>query len=592
MPRVEVKLFGEFECRFNGEVVRFSTTSVEELLALLVLARGKALTRISLAERLWPEADHSRGLGNLRTTLHRLRSALPEECLIVSAEDVAIVTDEMDSDVQTIVDLRRKSRVAVSDETRKDYLSQTYSIIRRPFLEGWEKEWVEDYRGGYFNLAMETILGYADVCEAIGDFAGALAILDEASELFPGQAELIERLLRLAYQVKGQADALARSDIALVALEKNYPGQPPASIRKLVRSFKSSSYEFVPLSELFTVNESTLLARMVESNLKTNSKEALLLLSQEAPKMQIGQHIDVAYELLIMALETTEGVSEERLKVAEVSIPFASMLADYEGCHRWGEFVLQNTPEIDVRRASVLNWMGFASFEQRNYERALELVTASQRIYQELGNSFGVMRSNVALGGINWHLREYESSLELYNKALAMLPMLDAPTSKRFEGTVYSNLCALYLHTGDLEKSVDFGEKFYILSEDYPINRVAMAANLGLALVLRGRAAEGLALITVSLEGSARNKMTRFLQIALDLAGYALQSLNYADEAAYVLSMTAYHRKAISHTRSLAEEELFARHIPGGLVEVKGDKPVPTLNSLTEWTVEKLRAAV
>lgn len=78
-PRLTVNLFGRLEVKVGDAVVdsgHLSRQKVRSLLALLVLNRGRDVSRDRLAEQLWPESSPSCRRKNFYATWSQLRSAL------------------------------------------------------------------------------------------------------------------------------------------------------------------------------------------------------------------------------------------------------------------------------------------------------------------------------------------------------------------------------------------------------------------------------------------------------------------------------------------------------------------------------------
>lgn len=56
------------------EVLKWRTTKAKELFAYLLYHRGKVISKNVLLELLWPELDERKGLGNLQTSINRIRT--------------------------------------------------------------------------------------------------------------------------------------------------------------------------------------------------------------------------------------------------------------------------------------------------------------------------------------------------------------------------------------------------------------------------------------------------------------------------------------------------------------------------------------
>jgi DNA-binding SARP family transcriptional activator len=69
MARLKIKLFGEVEVFWEGQLLSFPTQKATELFAYLVVHCGHAHPRAALAALLWPESDEEKARANLRQTL-------------------------------------------------------------------------------------------------------------------------------------------------------------------------------------------------------------------------------------------------------------------------------------------------------------------------------------------------------------------------------------------------------------------------------------------------------------------------------------------------------------------------------------------
>ncbi len=76
-PRVEVRLFGGFDVRVDGQpATRFESQKVRGLLAYLIVRRGTPVSREELAALFWPEQGAATSRSSLRQALYNLRSTL------------------------------------------------------------------------------------------------------------------------------------------------------------------------------------------------------------------------------------------------------------------------------------------------------------------------------------------------------------------------------------------------------------------------------------------------------------------------------------------------------------------------------------
>lgn len=150
MTPIHVSLLGGFTCcTADGAPVRFSTRKVEALLAYLAANAGQRHGRSKLAGLFWADIPEDRARANLRKTLSRLRSALPDEARRV----LVVGTREVGLDAGAAVDLELFRRL-VADGT-PETLERALALYRGPLLDGLDgrgeafDEWLAAERRRY-----------------------------------------------------------------------------------------------------------------------------------------------------------------------------------------------------------------------------------------------------------------------------------------------------------------------------------------------------------------------------------------------------------------------------------------------------------
>ncbi len=76
MPTLNLRLFGTFDARADGEPLPFRSDKIRALLAYLVVEANRPHLRTTLATLLWSERTDQEALANLRVSLTRLRETL------------------------------------------------------------------------------------------------------------------------------------------------------------------------------------------------------------------------------------------------------------------------------------------------------------------------------------------------------------------------------------------------------------------------------------------------------------------------------------------------------------------------------------
>jgi DNA-binding SARP family transcriptional activator len=155
-----VKMLGQPEARYDGQLLRFRSRKVLALLLYLVVT-GEWHRRDTLLALLWPESDKKRGRTSLRTTITRLRQSLAEASPLIATKGdlVGIAPDAW-------LDLDLRHIEAALDTTDEAPIQTALALIRGEFLEGFSLNdapefdaWVSVQRE-HWHQQIETMCGH------------------------------------------------------------------------------------------------------------------------------------------------------------------------------------------------------------------------------------------------------------------------------------------------------------------------------------------------------------------------------------------------------------------------------------------------
>ncbi len=195
---LEITTLGGLRFGLGGKPLEALTSRPAQALLVYLARRGEPVPRTLLAELIWPERAPEKALGNLRVTLHRLRSLLgsllegqhdfawlkaESVCLDVTALEEQLFADQLEQAV---------------DLYKGDFLAGFYLGGSRPF-EDWQVEEAECLRGEVLSACQRLVHQYteASAYEKAIQYARRLLELDPLHE--PAQRQLM-RLLTLTGQ--------------------------------------------------------------------------------------------------------------------------------------------------------------------------------------------------------------------------------------------------------------------------------------------------------------------------------------------------------------------------------------------------------
>ncbi|HYN88101.1 MAG TPA: BTAD domain-containing putative transcriptional regulator, partial [Ardenticatenaceae bacterium] len=318
---LEVRVFGQFDVRLDGEPIELPSRPAQRLLAYLILSAGIAHPREKLAGLLRPDAEESNARRNLRIALWRLRKALEPGGTnhrgFLLSDDLSIA---FDADSQYWLD------AAVLDRKRDpawsvDELIEVVSTYRGELLPGFYDEWAvreRDRLQALFEHRMQLLLEelvaekrWREVLEwgqhwisfahapepayralmvahaALGDLSSVTAILQRCTEAL--QRELgvqpSEETLAL-HERLSQGEEPGAAPLLLAALPA--PGPPP---------FKGLHYFDEGDAQLFFGRErltARLLARLAEDRFlavvgASGSGKSSLVRAGLVPRLKLGK---------------------------------------------------------------------------------------------------------------------------------------------------------------------------------------------------------------------------------------------------------------------------------------------------------------
>jgi DNA-binding SARP family transcriptional activator/energy-coupling factor transporter ATP-binding protein EcfA2 len=203
--RLDVRLFGQADIRHAGAPVKFAKRSTTlTMLALLVLKRGQAVARDSLAFTLFPETDEGGALAELRRYLYLANRALPatggEPWFVSDAETV-----RWNDAAGAFVDVFEFERLAAISETEP----QAVALYAGDLLENVYEDWVvaerERLRGIYLG-ALDDLIGRY---RAERNYAEAIACAKRILTDDAWREDTLRVLMALRYEMGDTAGALA-----------------------------------------------------------------------------------------------------------------------------------------------------------------------------------------------------------------------------------------------------------------------------------------------------------------------------------------------------------------------------------------------
>ncbi|MDO4850447.1 MAG: BTAD domain-containing putative transcriptional regulator [Actinomycetota bacterium] len=220
-PQLFLKLFGTFEVFDGGERIEnpyIAKRQVREMLAYLVLGKGRELSREHLFCEMWPASDMVRARNSFYIVWGNMRRALSlddgqRRFIDLRENTIALNRKLVGSDVFRFDELQRK---LISSSTMSlDELIGVFSELERVYTgdllgSGFESEYFEGTRERYRESFIDAMVSASRVAYAQDKEAVALWFARKSVEYGPDREDTYESLI-LAQLSNGQTISATRS---------------------------------------------------------------------------------------------------------------------------------------------------------------------------------------------------------------------------------------------------------------------------------------------------------------------------------------------------------------------------------------------
>ena len=240
-------LLGPFAVSVRGLPLRRTRSRKETLLlAMLILAGGAELTRVTLAQKLWPFPDYSEDHArqNLRRSLADLRKALGVEAprlVAPSPRTVALDLTDCAADVLQFDAIARRLHAATlhgesasgAQETYQGLCETLIGLYRGPLLAGETAEWIVAERERRLQVFQSTLRNFSARALSEGDYEAAVRVLRHAVSAAPLYQPACRALMEALRRCERFADAAQVYSSLLRTLRRETGALPEEETERL-----------------------------------------------------------------------------------------------------------------------------------------------------------------------------------------------------------------------------------------------------------------------------------------------------------------------------------------------------------------------
>lgn len=204
------------------------------LLALLALARPRAVSRDKLVAWLWPERETEPARRLLNQAVHTLRQALGAEAILSAGDDLQLDTSVVPCDA-----------VAFEDAVAAREPGRAVTLYTGPFLDGFfldEAEeferWVDRERDRLAAAYAKALEGLAEAAEQAGDSSAAVERWRTRAAHDPYDSGVALRLMQALERAGNRAGALHHATLHQQRLREELEIEPAPEIQALVERLR------------------------------------------------------------------------------------------------------------------------------------------------------------------------------------------------------------------------------------------------------------------------------------------------------------------------------------------------------------------
>ena len=586
---IKVTLMGEFSC-VTIEPISFAAKSAAELVAYLAIHKNRWVPRDEIADAIWPYTDIKVARTNLRKAAQRVRESFGTvDVLLKHADNLAINRQVLASDLDHAEVLHRQYAFAPHLPESVEKLLEEWKILDKPLLKGWDSEWVIEERKNFEIRGHELGLRVVEALESNGNFDECLEVMNLLVQRSPLDYDLLQKAIRL--QSRSSNGHVATKMLERMLADLPPKAEIPKPVLRLIQRVQQGQTEQVPAPELFeTKNELAMLARMVESNLRASSPEAMALLAKESSNVDNWSHAKTLLSILTVALENSEVTTDDQITVAINACFLATYASDFQVGEWAAQRVLDVLEESDPRYVRTTSVLAFLHFETKNYDQSRALHDRALELCRRYDVAKELPRVLNRKAVLEYHLGNFDGAQPLFLEAIELETSFNDPTSDSRLASYHGNLCTMEALRFRWDAARKHGEQsFQFAEKSAKIYQIYVSAGLGLAQFKLGDP-KGIRLVIDGIIQTTRERMRRFNMMSIDFGVAILIDKGIIEQAAQIVSLNRLIREASGYPRGPAEVQFIKSSF-----DLQPGKSVPkvqpmSLVALSRWIVEELEA--
>lgn len=555
--RVSVLLFGRFEVTVDQQPRSVTGQTERRLLARLCVSPEAFVSRLDLAEGLWPDVDYTVAGNRLRTGLVGLRKCLaPAEPVLADRQKIGLHSEIL-TDIQLARDAEARVRRALDHRETEKALEFLVDATREDLLPGWTDAWAVGARQRWRKQYVNACLRLARFALERDDAKGASDWARQAVSRDPYFGESwIVYLRSMAAQGRGTEAARAFTDA-----KKTFglTGGEWADVADLATSAKRGALG--PGTAGLTYGESDLVLRAFGRMMSEEPELAARIVSSTSFGHEVDQEPRHVFGLLERLYDPTAD-TDLAVPLRVVAIRAHGLLNQRQQTLETGAWLLAHDDDPG-RILGTHTMLSVAYLVGREMEPALSHAEKALEMARALGPERRVFRALAQRGVVLWHQGRTAQALAGLLEAYERLSRDPVDATTVVPAAIAVNLGSLYAMNGNETEALAWLARSRARATSVEFSNLEIHAEppAGFASAVLGQNAAAARATIVGLVACLRRSANLELLIALDFAAGVLAILGWPGEAVAVLESAARFRSELQSLRSPAEEAFVQRVI-------------------------------
>ncbi|NPC96822.1 bacterial transcriptional activator domain-containing protein [Nocardioides sp. zg-DK7169] len=229
-PLGRLALLGGLELSFDAQPVRVAPAAQRLLAVLAIQHRRAPASRMSLAERLWPDTAVEKATSNLRSILWRMPRPRARSLVLATATQVRL-SDDLAVDLWEAEDL---ARALCADAGADPDALASLHLLEADLLPHWQEDWLLVDQEAHRQRRLHALEHSSRALRETGRFDEALRAALGAVRSEPLRESAHRRVIEVHLAEANHAAALRQYDTYRRQLADELGLPPSSEIRRLV----------------------------------------------------------------------------------------------------------------------------------------------------------------------------------------------------------------------------------------------------------------------------------------------------------------------------------------------------------------------